>query len=236
MRRETFAADFKLIDIKALPMVGDESGVAEFSGYASTFGNVDRCGDVMAKGCFGAIDPKSILMLWNHSTSDLIGGYSEMREDDFGLFVKGEVNLGVQRGKEAAALLKAGHLNKMSIGFNIPPGGADWADSGVRTIKNANLLEVSLVPIPANTRASVLNVKSGELPTIREFERLCIDAGLSADDAKAIISKGYRAFQTDRLSERDAREIAEQAERDAAANRAKIGSIKALLAEFSKAL
>jgi len=57
--------------------------------------------------------------------------------------------------------MKAGALDAMSIGFNIPPGGYEYNDkTGVRSIKEADLWEISVVTFPMNDKARVTTVKS----------------------------------------------------------------------------
>ena len=128
-------------------------------------------------------------MFWNHSSNYLIGSYTELKEDDRGLFVKGRINLGTQKGKEAYELLKAGDLDKMSIGFRIKEASYD-TDSEVRTILKLDLFEISLVPIPANDLAEVMDVKSlNEVKTIKDIEAVLKSKGFSINGSKTIISK-----------------------------------------------
>ena len=49
----------------------------------------------------------------------------------------------------------------MSIGFMIPPGGWEYDDAKrARTIKEADLWEISLVTFPANPKARITRVKA----------------------------------------------------------------------------
>lgn len=175
-----------------------DEGEMTFSGYGAVFGNVDSYGDVIAKGAFRdtLIKAKSSgqwpVMLSQHGFSEggstPIGVWTEMREDDTGLWVEGKF-APTSRGKEAHELLKMkprSAFNGLSIGFR----AKEWAvrtqpDDPRRTLKAVDLLEVSLVTFPANTKARVLNVKSEFNP--REIEDGLRDAGLSrADSVKAV--------------------------------------------------
>lgn len=168
------------------------TGIATFEGYASTFGNVDRVGDYLVKGAFGNdIKAKNIPILWNHDSNQVLGGYKSLKEDEKGLFVKGELNLGVTKAVEARALMKAGHLRHMSIGYATLDDEWD-PELRARALKKVNLFEVSLTAIPANLKAGITDVKnSGKLMTVREFEGFLRDAGLSANEAKCVVSRGY---------------------------------------------
>lgn len=138
-----------------------------FVGYGSMFNNVDLDRDIMAPGAFaktlGKRGPGKIKMLWQHDPTQPIGVWEDMSEDSRGLKVRGRllVNQGVPKADEAYALLKAGALDAMSVGFMIPPGGWEFDDKKkVRVIKEADLWEISLVTFPANPKALISRVKA----------------------------------------------------------------------------
>ena len=174
----------------------------EFSGYASVFGGPpDLVGDVIAKGAFAdAIQQHKAAgtrpaMLWSHDHSAPIGVWTSLTEDAHGLLVAGKLTLGTARAREAHALLQDGAVS-LSIGFTLAPFGARER-AGIREItKIARLPEISLVALPANSRARVTSVKSK--PTnVREFEHLLRDAGFSSREAKAAVSAGWRGIARD---------------------------------------
>jgi len=181
------------LDIKAL----DESG--HFEGYASVFGIQDFDGDVIMTGAFKksieALQAKGKLpkMLWQHNFTMIIGKFTEMREDEHGLWVKGFFILDVQKGKEAYALMKAGELDAMSVGFNIVEAGN--GDRG-RVITEVDLWEVSLVTWGANSEALVTSVKS--IKSEREFEQFLRDAGYSRKEAVRITADGFKVDKNQR--------------------------------------
>ena len=173
------------LEIKSL----DDGGY--FEGYASVFGVQDSDGDVIVKGAFTKTlgTGKKPKMLWQHDTREIIGKWAELSEDDNGLWVKGSLIMETQRGREAYALLKAGVLDAMSVGFNIVGAGQGEAMRG-RVIDEVDLWEISLVTWGANPAALVTNVKHD---TIKDFERFLRDAGYSRKQATAIASGGYKA-------------------------------------------
>ena len=130
-----------------------------FEGYLSTFGNIDSYGDVIRQGAFKKTiaENGTFPTLWQHDTYEPIGRFAELREDDYGLWVKGELNQDTQRGREAYALLKQGALNGLSIGFSTLK---DSWDGDVRNIQEIKLWEGSLVTFPANELARVTSVRS----------------------------------------------------------------------------
>jgi HK97 family phage prohead protease len=155
----------------------DERGVIE--GYASTFGNVDRHGDVIVKGAFEGGRSK-IPIFAMHNPSMAIGvGFVE--EDSKGLKIR--MKLAVDnpdsetlrdRAQEYYAMAKEGIIEKMSVGF-IPlerewkKRKVDGRDVPTRYIKKVDLVEVSLVPIPANDKARVTTVKSFDEDSIEKI-------------------------------------------------------------------
>lgn len=181
------------LDLKELSTEG------EFEGYASTFGNVDRGCDIVEAGAFAASlrkrVAKKVKMLLHHDTRRLCGVWDSMAEDGKGLKVKGRLLLSTQDGKETYELMRAGALDAMSIGYRTLTEEYDRT-SGVRRLKEVDLLEVSIVTFPMNERATISGVKDGKLPTIRELERtLMREAGLSAVQAKALLGGGYKSLE-----------------------------------------
>lgn len=134
-----------------------------FSGYASVFDAVDTCNDRVVRGAF----KDSLLtfqklgrmpkMLWQHNVQDVIGIWHDLREDDHGLHVKGQILLDVQKGREAYSLMQAKAIDGLSIGFNIIES-LKGSTKNVRLLTKINLIEISLVTLPANTQANVISV------------------------------------------------------------------------------
>ena len=173
-----------------------------FQGYAATFGGPpDLVGDVIAKGAFAdAIRAHTAAktkpaMLWSHDHTAPIGVWTSLAEDSRGLLVAGKLSLGITRAREAYELLRDGAIS-LSIGFSLAPFGARER-AGIREItKVGRLAEISLVSMPANSRAVVTQVKA--LPTNpREFERLLRDAGFSSRQAKSATAAGWRGIARD---------------------------------------
>lgn len=169
-----------------------------FAGYGSVFGNVDSYGEIVAPGAFsaslaawkdqGRLPP----VLWQHRSGEPLGPYIEMREDDRGLFVRGQLLIDdVPRAKEARALMKAKAIGGLSIGVMVRDDSYDRV-TGVRTLKQVDLWEVSIVTFPANTAAQVTDVKSAldRIESLADAERWLRDAaGLSKSGATALIGR-----------------------------------------------
>lgn len=183
---------------------GDDGSI---EGYGSVFGVRDDYDDVIAAGAFqdSLKEHKAAgtmpAMLWQHSSYEPIGVWTEMVEDSNGLRVKGKLALDTVRGKEAHALLKLGALNGLSIGFMSKQWSYD-RDTDVRTLTEIDLWEVSLVTFPANEKARVTNVKAAAdtLAAPKDAERTLRDAGFSKADATAFVSRVMRMGEERRES------------------------------------
>lgn len=155
-----------VLELKAL---GDDG---QINGYGAVFGNRDSYGDVILEGAFkrsladhkrNKSRPK---MFWQHDPSQPIGSWTEFVEDGKGLLVTGQLNMDVQRGREAHALLKAGDIDGLSIGYRVVKATEDETEK-VMLLKELTLVEVSVVSQPANPLATVSAVKAAELEDIR---------------------------------------------------------------------
>ena len=151
-----------VLEIKAL----EETGT--FTGYGSVFGNRDSYGDIVLPGAFkrslaehrrNKTRPR---MFWQHNPDMPIGSWIEMAEDDTGLLLTGRLNMDVQKGREAYALLKAGDVEGMSIGYRVVEG-IDDEKQGAYLLKHLELIEISVVSLPANELATVGSVKSSRI-------------------------------------------------------------------------
>jgi HK97 family phage prohead protease len=85
-------------------------------------------------------------MLWQHDPAQPIGVWDEVREDDRGLHVRGRILADVARGREAAALVRAGAIDGLSIGYRTLRAAKDG--QGKRRLLELDLWEVSLVTFP----------------------------------------------------------------------------------------
>ena len=190
----------KFLDFSAeIKAVGEGEGY--FEGYASVFGNVDSYRDIVVRGAFQrSLKERGMpVLLLQHDHKMVAGVYTDAREDEKGLYVKGQLNLEVQAAREAYALLKQGAFKGMSIGYGTRRYEDD-KENNVRRLTDLELYEVSLVTFPANEQANVVSVK-GLPQSERELERVLRDAGFSQKQAKAIVSSGYEGLAK---SQRDA--------------------------------
>jgi HK97 family phage prohead protease len=141
-------------------------------------------------------------MLWQHDPREVAGVWEDMAEDKKGLYVKGRLLLGLQRGKEAHILLREKAVQGLSIGYR-EVDTEPSENGGPRRLLKLDLYEVSIVSFPANRRARVEAVKSermeefarrlrdGDPLPVKEFEDILREAGVPKSMAVQIASVGY---------------------------------------------
>lgn len=133
------------------------------SGYASVFGKIDKLNDIIKQGAFKHTikKPQSIKLLWQHDMSQPIGIVTKLYEDDYGLKMEAEINNKVLKGFEASELIKQKAIEGLSIGYLVKK--SEFSDTGQRIITEIELLEISIVTFPANTKATIYGVKNNKL-------------------------------------------------------------------------
>ena len=155
----------------------------KIEGYASLFGKCDQGGDVVQSGAYGKslnalkASGRQVKMLWQHDPAQPIGVWDEVHEDDKGLFVKGRILKDVEKGREAAALIEAGAIDGLSIGYRTVRAQKDG--KGQRLLSELELWEVSLVTFPMLPDARVGakgETLGGADSILRELAELIQDA------------------------------------------------------------
>jgi HK97 family phage prohead protease len=193
------AREVKLLhlDTKSLTLDG------VFEGYASLFNKEDLGHDVVMPGAFreslAERGAGGVKMLFQHDPTQPIGLWVKIIEDARGLFVRGRMMTEIARAREVMALMRAGAVDGLSIGFRMVKGARDR--QGVRRLEKIDLWEVSVVTFPMQPEARVTTVKhgpgAGAPLTIREFERwLTHDAGFTRSQARALMRGGYKGLDS----------------------------------------
>jgi len=148
---------FKLdSNIKA---VEEGDGELRIAGYAST-DSVDRQSDRILPTAWtrGGLRNYEInpILLFNHDYDRPIGKVIEMSTDKRGLRIKGVIS---KSAGEIYDLVKEGVLSTFSVGFLVKDADYDKSADGL-IVKDAELLEVSVVSVPANQDATFSLAKS----------------------------------------------------------------------------
>ena len=180
METDSYGADLE----RKFSSFGEDLAVTDgtlIEGYASYFGQTDRGRDVVQAGAYAkslkslATGGRSVKMLWQHDPTQPIGIWDEVREDDRGLYVKGRILGDVAKGREAAALIEAGAIDGLSIGYKTVLASKN--SKGERVLEELELWEVSLVTFPMLPTARVgAKGEDPESEFLREMAEVFDDA------------------------------------------------------------
>lgn len=149
-----------------------------FEGYASLFGVEDQGRDVVMPSAFRASLARrgthEVRMLFQHDPAQPVGVWDEIREDARGLHVRGRLIEEVTRAAELLALMRAGALDGLSIGFRARKAMRDTR-TGQRRLYEIDLWEISIVTFPMLPGARVSSVKTGAaLLPLSAHPRRCV--------------------------------------------------------------
>jgi HK97 family phage prohead protease/HK97 family phage major capsid protein len=133
--------------LKEHPSNSDELNSVYIEGYAST-NDIDRVGDVIPplvwkRGMDNYLRNPIILAFHDHN--DPIGRMIEHKVDTKGLWIKARISAAA----EYFSLIKDGVITAFSVGFRVKDAAFDAA-SEVFTVKELELIEISVVSVPAN--------------------------------------------------------------------------------------
>ncbi|MCT0477900.1 HK97 family phage prohead protease [Lactococcus cremoris] len=149
---------------------GEEKSVA-IEGYAAVFNSKTSIGgwfdEVIEPGAFSRSlsDNGDIRALFNHNWDNVLGRTKsqtlELREDEKGLNFKVELP-DTSVARDLTISMERGDINQCSFGFFITD--EEWnynVEPALRTIKEVELFEISIVSIPAydDTEASLVRSK-----------------------------------------------------------------------------
>jgi uncharacterized protein len=156
--------------VAELRATGDEFAL---TGYAATFNSLSKnlggFREKIAPGAFKRTLGSSpdVKCLFNHDPSQVLGrtksGSLELSTDSHGLKFRCQLDKNSQAHKDIYSAVKRGDLDECSFAFTIPTGGQTWADGidpetdekiGLRTILDADLIDVSIVTYPAYSETS----------------------------------------------------------------------------------
>jgi len=143
------------IEIKAALSVGE---AGKLTGIAWPFGEPDRVGDIIEKGAFANVE-LPLPMLAFHNQAETVGLWERVEEKADGLHIEGRLLLDdVARAREIHALIKNKAISGLSIGFCVEKAKA--RAGGGRIISNLQLVEISVVAVPAHPGAQITSAKT----------------------------------------------------------------------------
>lgn len=144
--------------IKAVDTSAD--GELKIEGYASTTA-LDRSADVILASAWtksGGLNnfQRNPILLFNHNYDKPIGKVIAMGTDSKGLKINGVIS---KSAGDVYNLVKEGVLSTFSVGFLIKDAEYDKQNDGL-VVKDAELLEISVVSVPCNQDATFSVAKS----------------------------------------------------------------------------
>jgi hypothetical protein len=177
---------------------------------------VDAYGDTVQRGAFEKTiadykeQDRFPRMFYSHNSSMVIGKWTYMEEDDYGLKVRGELTPGHRMADDVYASLKHGAIDGLSIGFI--DRDSEELEAGGRLLKEIELFEISVVSLPAEELAMVTSVKSrlARLDGLKDAERVLRDAGFTRAEAAGFISRVKDMWQSDSVAELEAKMKADE--------------------------
>ncbi len=184
------------LDVKAVAADGT------FTGYGSVFGVVDSYNEVVAPGAFKvsldalAAKGRALPILWQHRTAEPIGSWTSLKEDAHGLLGSGSLWLAeAPNAKVAYKGMESKAITGLSIGYYVTRSSYN-EKTGIRTLEEVDLVECSIVTVPANDEARIDSIKAriahGALPDLPDFEKLLREAGFSKTQAAVIANRGLK--------------------------------------------
>ena len=154
----------------ALIKSADDAGT--ISGYFSTYDRIpDSYGDVIARGAFTETIQKRkesghpFPLCWNHDLNQIIGFVdpADIEDTEKGPLMKKASFFNTPLAQEKREIVKSGVVYQFSFAYEVLEAGPTTLDDGVKAneLKKLEVFEVSIVPIPANPRAEVTDIKAG---------------------------------------------------------------------------
>lgn len=149
----------------------------EIVAYAATFDREpDAYGDVIRKGAFTRSlkewkeSGKPIPLLYGHNAEDPyynIGACTEAIEDDHGLLIRAGFDPDNPLAQYVRKLTDEGRVCKMSFAFMVRDHGEIELEDGTKAneLRDVDIFEVSVVLIPANQHADILETRDTEPDT-----------------------------------------------------------------------
>ena len=168
--------------VKSFSVKYRDEGNGSIEGYASTWiREPDSYGDVVKEGAFTNTlkerwnGGKGIPLLWAHQMDQLKSfiGSADADEDEKGLHFVAKFD-DTEEAQRVRELYKDGRLKSFSFAYDVK----DWAPIELEDGRKANelreldLFEISCVTVPANSDATVTEVKSGRRNSAKDLDTM----------------------------------------------------------------
>ena len=150
------------------------------SGYFSTYDRIpDSYGDVIAPGAFTDTlkarkdSGHPFPLCWNHDLDQIIGTVDDIEDTEKGPLMTASF-FDTPLAQEKRALVLSGCVYQFSFAYEVKKAAQVELEDGTQAneLRELELFEVSIVPIPANPRAEVTEIKSGRRNSKADAEKL----------------------------------------------------------------
>ncbi len=121
------------------------------AGYASTFNQVDKVGDIILPGTFKTIETP-VKLLVNHKNNLPLGEVLLVKEDDYGLYLEGVIFCHEAWQRSLVRKILKKEIGGLSVGILVEE--AKVVDE-VNYIAKATLKEVSITSQPVNSACTI---------------------------------------------------------------------------------
>ena len=166
-----------------------DGGERRIRGFAST-SNLDRVREVIEPTAFAntlKTFNQNPIMLWMHDTRQPVGHFDQLEIREDGLWVSGVIGRGFHPADRAWEMIEQRVLRAFSVGFReIDHEIREHRDEQgnlheILHITDLELLEISLVSIPAN-REALFTMEGGKLLDIEVLPEVASTLGLADDE------------------------------------------------------
>ena len=139
------------------------------SGYFSTYDRIpDSYGDIVAPGAFEKTIEKReesghpFPLCWNHDLDQIIGKVDSIEDTDKGPLMTASF-FNTPLAQEKREIVKSGVVYQFSFAYDVKDSAVVTLEDGTKAneLRELDLFEVSIVPIPANPLAEVTDIKAG---------------------------------------------------------------------------
>ena len=187
---------------KSFELVKSDDDAGKISGYFSTYDRIpDSYGDVVAPGAFtDTIKAREesghkFPLCWNHDLNQIIGQVDTIEDTEKGPLMTASF-FNTPLAQEKREIVKSGVVYQFSFAYDIREAAQVTLEDGTKAneLQKLDLFEVSIVPVPANPRAEVTDIKS-EVATatvkivpevdLEAFKKKMADMPLEVLDVKA---------------------------------------------------
>ena len=168
------------MEYKTILFKADDSG--KVSGYFSTYDEEpDSYGDIVAPGAFEeTIKARQetghpFPLCFNHNMDAVIGTVDSIEDTEKGPLITASF-FNTVKAQEVREMVKSGAVFQFSFAYEIreavEPSAEQKAKGIVQILKKLDLFEVSIVVVPANQNAVVIDIKAGRRNSKKDADAL----------------------------------------------------------------